>query len=81
MNVNSFIGTVALFGASSYVPLFLQKVTGLSLLMSGVALLGSSIGWMAAAVPAGKWILRYGYRRLLLIGNGLLLVSGVCWIF
>ncbi|GER65558.1 MFS transporter [Weizmannia acidilactici] len=81
INVNSFIGTVALFGASSYIPLFLQKVTGLSLLMSGVALLGSSIGWMAAAVPAGKWILKYGYRILFMIGNLLLLISGLLWIF
>jgi len=40
-------------------------------------LLGSSVGWMIAAVPAGKWILRYGYRSLLIIGNVLLVASGL----
>ncbi|PLS01429.1 MFS transporter [Neobacillus cucumis] len=77
MNINAFIGTTALFGASSFVPLFLQNIAGLSLFMSGVALLGTAIGWMAAAVPAGKWILKYGYRILLIIGNALLFGSGL----
>mgnify|MGYP001309563660 FL=1 len=77
MNINGFISCVALFGTSSYIPLFLQNVAHLSVFMSGVALLGSSVGWMIAAVPAGKWILRYGYRPLLIIGNVLLVASGL----
>ncbi|MDQ0200183.1 MFS transporter [Neobacillus ginsengisoli] len=77
INLNAFLGTVALFGASSFIPLFLQNIAGLSLFMSGVALLGTAIGWMAVAVPAGKWILKYGYRILLIIGNTLLFFSGL----
>lgn len=76
INLNAFIGTISLFGASSFIPLFLQNISGLSLFMSGVALLGTAIGWMVAAVPAGKWIIKYGYRILLIIGNLLLFVSG-----
>lgn len=45
--------------------------------MSGLALLGMSVGWMAVAVPAGKWILRFGYRPLIIIANGLVVASGV----
>ncbi|MDP4169458.1 MAG: MFS transporter [Bacillota bacterium] len=77
INLNAFIGTVSLFGASSFIPLFLQKIAGLSLFMSGVALLGTAIGWMAVAVPAGKWMIKYGYRILLIIGNTLLFFSGL----
>ena len=44
--------------------------------MSGVALLGTAVGWMSVSVPAGKWILKHGYRKLLLIGNVLLVGSG-----
>ncbi|RXS90860.1 MDR family MFS transporter [Geobacillus sp. PK12] len=77
MNINGFVSCVALFGTSSYIPLFLQNVAHLSVFASGVALLGSSVGWMIAAVPAGKWILRYGYRPLLIIGNVLLVASGL----
>lgn len=32
---------------------------------------------MLVSVPAGKWILKYGYRILLIIGNGLLVLSGI----
>lgn len=76
----SFLSCAALFGTSSYVPLFLQN-EGYSLFTSGIALLGSSFGWMAAAVPAGKWILKYGYRPLLIIGNAMLVLSGVMLLF
>ena len=75
--INGFIGTLALFGTSSYIPLFLQDIAGLSPFMSGIALLGVAIGWMLVSVPAGKWILKYGYRILLIIGNGLLVLSGI----
>ncbi|MEC2077551.1 MDR family MFS transporter [Metabacillus fastidiosus] len=81
ININTFIGTVALFGTSSYIPLFLQNVAELSLFMSGVALLGVAIGWMVVSVPAGKWIIKYGYRNLLIIGNTLLLCSGISLFF
>lgn len=77
INLNTFIGTVALFGTSSYIPLFLQNIRGISLFMSGVALLGIAVGWMLVSVPAGKWILKYGYRILLIIGNLLLFFSGI----
>jgi EmrB/QacA subfamily drug resistance transporter len=77
MNTNGFIGNIALFGTSSYIPLFLQNVAGLSLFMSGLALLSLAVGWMCMSVPAGKWIIKYGYRRLLIIGNILLFLSGL----
>ncbi|MGJ7921617.1 MFS transporter [Neobacillus sp. LXY-4] len=77
ININSFIGCVALFGTSSFVPLFLQDVAKLSLFLSGAALLGVAIGWMIVSVPAGNWISQYGYRKLLIIGNALLLLSGL----
>lgn len=32
---------------------------------------------MVVSVPAGKWVVRYGYRRLLLCGNALLVLSGL----
>ncbi|TVY10803.1 MFS transporter [Paenibacillus cremeus] len=76
MIMNAFLTCAALFGTSSYVPYYLQK-HGYSLFWSGFALIGMSVGWIVVGVPAGKWILRYGYRRLLLIGNGLLALSGL----
>jgi EmrB/QacA subfamily drug resistance transporter len=77
MNLNGFLGWVSLFGTASYIPLFLQKITHLSIFISGLALLGTAIGWMFLSVAAGKWILKYGYRPLFIIGNSLLFCSGV----
>jgi len=77
MNINGFLAWVALYGTASYIPLFLQYIANNSIFVSGLALLGSAIGWMITAVPTGKWILRYGYRPLLIIGNIVLALSGL----
>jgi len=76
INVNGFLACAALFGTSSFVPLFLQE-EGYSIFESGLALLSMSFGWMAVAVPAGRWILRWGYAKLLIAGNAILVVSGL----
>lgn len=80
MNLNAFLSCAALFGTSSYTPYYLQQ-QGYSLFMSGFSLIGMSVGWSLMGVPAGKWINRYGYRRLLLIGNGLLALSGLLLLY
>lgn len=80
MNVNSVLACMALFGTSSFLPLFLQT-KGYSITWSGMPLLGHSLGWMAVAVFAGKWILRFGYRRMLMTGNAILSVSGLLLAF
>jgi MFS family permease len=76
MNIGSFLSCLALFGTASFIPLFLQE-QGYSLFVSGVSLLGMSFGWMATSVPAGKWILKWGYKPLLIIANLLLVSSAV----
>ncbi|MBJ6363758.1 MFS transporter [Paenibacillus sp. GCM10012307] len=80
MIINSFLACAALYGTSSYVPLFLQHLN-YSVFVSGLSLLGISVGWMASSVPAGKWVLRYGYARLLLASNLTLLASGIMLLF
>lgn len=76
MSANSFLTCAALFGTSSYIPLFLQE-QGHSLYVSGMPLLGQAAGWMLVSVPTGKWVVRYGYRRLIVAGNTLLVGCGV----
>jgi MFS family permease len=76
MIAGTFVACAAMFGVSTYVPLFLQN-EGYTIFVSGIALLGMSFGWMAVAVPAGKWILRFGYRPLLLLANCILVLSAL----
>ncbi|KEQ23611.1 MFS transporter [Paenibacillus tyrfis] len=80
MNLNGFLTCAALFGTSSYIPFYLQQ-HGYSLFVSGLSLLGTSVGWILVGVPAGKWVLRYGYRPLLFTGNVLLVLSGLLLLF
>ncbi|MDB5084061.1 MAG: Permease, related [Bacilli bacterium] len=75
--INTFLACTALFGTGSYLPLFLQKVTGDSLYVSGLVLVGSSAGWMLAAVPVGKWIMRFGYRLPIIAGNIVLVLGAL----
>ncbi|NEW06300.1 MFS transporter [Paenibacillus sp. SYP-B3998] len=80
MIAGSFLSCAALFGTSSFMPLFLQT-QGYSLFISGIALLSTSIGWMAVAVPSGKWVLRFGYKKLLIIGNLFLVITAFMLFF
>lgn len=76
MLVNNFIICVAIFGLPNYLPLYLQD-QGFSVLESGLVLAFISVGWMVASVSSGKGVIRYGYRRLLIVGNGLLLTAAI----
>lgn len=80
MFAGSFISCAAMFGTSSFIPLFLQN-QGYSLFISGIALLSTSIGWMAVAVPSGKWLLRFGYKPLMVSGHVLLVMTAVMFYF
>ena len=80
MIANSFLACAALFGTSGFIPLFLQE-EGYPIFLSGAALLGMSLGWTAVSVPAGRWILRYGYGKLLILGNLLLVLTGGLLLF
>ncbi|CAG7645110.1 Multidrug resistance protein 3 [Paenibacillus solanacearum] len=80
MILNAFLTCAALFGTSSYIPYYLQN-HGYSLYVSGFALIWMSVGWISMGMYGGKWILRYGYRRLLVIGNAILSVSGLLLLF
>src|SRR5690625_6792611 len=71
---NNFVICLALFGLPNYVPLYLQDA-GFSVLIRGLALVFMSGGWMTLSVQSGKWNLRFGYRPLILFGNGLLLAA------
>jgi len=76
ITLNSFLSYAALFGVGSFVPMFLQH-EGYSVFISGAVLLGMTAGWMTLSVWAGKWIVKYGYPRLLVTGSALLVAGGL----
>ncbi|WP_075981841.1 MDR family MFS transporter [Bacillus massilinigeriensis] len=76
-NVFMMFYTLSFFSTSSFIPLYLQEGKDVSIYMSGLILLSISIAWMFGSPPAGKWIIKYGYRRLFIIGSFLTTISGL----
>ncbi|MED4224817.1 MDR family MFS transporter [Neobacillus cucumis] len=83
LNINILFVCAGTFGISNFIPLFMKNVIHTSTFASGAVLLGTSVGWMIGAVPAGKTYLKYGLRKPLvlcafmeLIGTGLLFLLG-----
>jgi EmrB/QacA subfamily drug resistance transporter len=79
----STLAAMGVFGAISYLPLYLQGVLGMSASGAGLILLLLSLGWTAGSLIAGQGINRWGYRRVagagmicMAIGFGIFVVMG-----
>ena len=57
-----------MFGISTYIPLYVQGVSGRSAVQAGLTVAPFSIGWSAASIVAGRVILRAGYRVSVVTG-------------
>jgi EmrB/QacA subfamily drug resistance transporter len=63
---------MGVFGAISYLPLYLQGVLGMTAWGTGLVILVLSMGWTAGSLLAGQGINRVGYRLVALVGMSLL---------
>lgn len=68
---------VVLMGLTTYVPTFLESLTGASPLTSGLTLAMLTIGWPISASQAGRLYLRVGFRTTVLIGSAIAVVGTV----
>jgi EmrB/QacA subfamily drug resistance transporter len=68
----SFIVGLGLFGAVSYLPLFLQVVGGASATSSGLIMVPLTLGLLVASITAGRSLTRTGrYRLFPIMGTGI----------
>jgi EmrB/QacA subfamily drug resistance transporter len=74
----STFASMGVFGAISYLPLYLQGVVGTSASQAGMALLLLSAGWTVGSLLAGQGINRFGYRWVSAAGM-VLLALGYCF--
>lgn len=63
-----FLAGMAMFGAISFVPLFLQAVVGTTATGAGWVLTPFILGWIALSVTSARLVLRVGYRGLVVGG-------------
>ena len=73
--VNGFLSGMAMFGAISFVPLFLQHVTGMSATAAGVVLMPFVLGWVAMSIVSARLVLRVGYRAPVMAGMTCLAIA------
>src|SRR5207247_1318078 len=66
--VTRFLAGMAMFGAISFVPLFLQSVTGTTATGAGMVLTPFILGWVAMSVTSARLVLRIGYRTVVMAG-------------
>lgn len=66
--VTGFLAGMAMFGAISFVPLYLQVVSGMSATEAGVVLIPFVLGWVAMSITSARLVLRIGYRVVVVAG-------------
>jgi EmrB/QacA subfamily drug resistance transporter len=71
-----FVG-MAMFGAISFIPLFIQGVLGGTATMAGTMLTPLLLAWVSMAVVGGRLMLRVGYKPTVLAGLTVLAVGFV----
>lgn len=76
-NLFMLVYCLSFFGTSNFIPLFLQEGSHMSIYKSGLILLSIAMGWMFGSTPAGKWILRFGYKNLFIIGSLITALTGL----
>ncbi len=78
-NLTAFLTGIGMFGAISFVPLFVQSVLGKSATLAGLSITPQVLGWSTASVVAGRWMLKSGYRPPIL--TGVTLISSAAALF
>ena len=63
-----FLSGTAMFGALSFVPLFLQGVLGASATGTGLVLVPFVFGWVLMSIVSARLVLKIGYRIVVLAG-------------
>lgn len=72
-----FLAGCALFGSSSFVPLFAQTVLGTNATGAGALLMPMLLGWVFASILGGQIMVRVGFRFLAISGMTLLVIGSV----
>ncbi|MDA2935255.1 MFS transporter, partial [Acidobacteria bacterium AH-259-D05] len=73
--LNGFFSGITLFGAISFLPLFVQGVLGTGAMEAGWAITPLMLGWVVFSIIGGRLLLIVGYRILVVSGMSCLMVG------
>ena len=66
---------MAVLGVMSFIPLYATSIFGMSTLESGLILTPRSVGTMLASIVTSILLPKWGYRRPMLVGTGIMVLS------
>lgn len=66
--VTGFLAGMAMFGAISYIPLYIQGVVGATATQAGVVLTPFVLGWVTCSILSARLVLHVGYRVVVVAG-------------
>ncbi|MFN2544127.1 MAG: MDR family MFS transporter [Actinomycetota bacterium] len=72
----AFLFGVSMFGAIFFIPLFMQKVIGVSATNSGIVLMPLMLAWVATSVLAGQLVSRTGRYKIFPVIGSVVVVLG-----
>lgn len=70
-----FLSGMAMFGAISFIPLYIQAVVGATATQAGFVLTPFVLGWVAFSILSARLVLRVGYRGVVVAGMASLTLS------
>src|SRR5579859_2186152 len=76
-SIGGLVLGIMMFGATTYVPLFVQGVKGGSATDAGIALGPMLLAWPITSSLSGKIVIRYGYRFTALLGTAIALLGAI----
>jgi EmrB/QacA subfamily drug resistance transporter len=74
-SITAFMVGAAMFGAITFIPLFVQGTLGGTATEAGMLLMPFLLGWVTMAIVGGRLMFRIGYRPTILAGLFVLIVS------
>lgn len=77
VNATGFLVMMALTGTITYLPLFLQLVTGISPTLSGILIVPESLGIMLCSIVVGRRVAATGRYKRFPVAGSLLMTAGV----
>jgi EmrB/QacA subfamily drug resistance transporter len=74
-NIYNFIYGASVFGIMSFVPLYVVSIYGMTVFESGLILTPRSVSMMIASTVTSFSLLRWGYRRPMVVGTIVIVLS------
>jgi EmrB/QacA subfamily drug resistance transporter len=75
-----FFAGIGMFGALTFLPLYLQVVRGASPTASGLLLIPLMAGLLTTTILVGRWISKHGRYRIFPIVGTIVLAAGMTWL-